>query len=62
MIPDVKNIVKVGDFVLEVYAYRPITPLEARMALGIWKKQTKRKKMPKHGTGKLITTFGFDEG
>ncbi len=62
MVPDVKNIVKVGDFVLEVYAYRPITGEEARMALGMWLKETKRKKAPKHGTGKIVTIFGFDEG
>ena len=62
MLPDVKNIVKVGGFTLEVYAYRPITEMESRLALGMWLKNTKRKKPPKHGSGKIVTIFGFDEG
>ncbi len=61
MIPNVKTTVRVGDFTLGVYAYRTITKAEARLALGMWLKSSKRKKVPKSGTGKVVTIFGFDE-
>lgn len=62
MAPNVKTTVQIGDFTLDVYAYRTITKAEAQLALGRWLKSSKRKKVPKTGSGKVITIFGFDEG
>ena len=53
---------RIGDFTLDIYAYRTITKAEAQLALGMWLKSSKRKKVPKTGSGKVITIFGFDEG
>lgn len=62
MTPNVKTTVRIGDFTLDIYAYRTITKAEAQLALGMWLKSSKRKKVPKTGSGKVITIFGFDEG
>lgn len=61
MTPDVKTTIKIGDFTLVVYAYRTITKAEAQLALGMWLKSAKRKKVPKSGYGEVVTIFGFDE-
>lgn len=60
--PNVKTSVKIGDFTLDIYAYRAVTKTEARLALGMWLKSARRKKVPKSGSGKVITIFGFDDG
>lgn len=60
-IPDVKSTVKIGGFTLYVYAFRPITKTEARLAAGMWLKASKKRKVPKSGSGEVVTIFGFDE-
>lgn len=62
IVPNVKTTVRIGDFTLEVYAYRTIIKAEAQLALGMWLKSSKRKKLPKSGIGKVVTIFGFHEG
>lgn len=59
--PNVKNIVKIGNFRLIVYAYRKITLGEAKLAAKEWLKSRKQRTFPKRGQDVLITIFGYDE-
>ena len=61
-LPNIQNEVRAGDFTLYVYAYRKLTDSELKYSAGLWLKQSRKKRFPKSGSGKLITTFGFDEG
>lgn len=61
LMPTVETPVKIGGFLLRVYAYRKVTKLEAQLAGGQWLKENKRKTYPKHGEGKVLTIFGFED-
>ena len=59
--PDVVTTFKIGDFTLHVYAYRRLSPREGTEMVRQYLIQNKLKKLPKSGSGKLITVIGFDE-
>lgn len=60
MIPNVKNIVIVGNCKFTIYAYKKLNKAEIKLALRQWLRQTNRKTIPKSGNYKIITIFGFD--
>lgn len=59
--PDVVTTFKIGDFTLHVYAYRRLSPREGTEMVRQYLMQNRLKKLPKSGSGKLITVIGFDE-
>lgn len=59
--PGVVTTFKIGDFTLYVYAYRRLSPREGTEMVRQYLMQNKLKKLPKSGSGKLITVIGFDE-
>lgn len=59
--PNVVTPFKVGDFTLYVYAYRRLSPHEGVEMVRQYLMQKKLRKLPKSGSGKLITVIGFDE-
>ncbi len=59
--PSVVSDVKIGNFTLYVYAYRKITPTEAKESARTFLKKSKFKKFPKNGSGKIVTTYGLLE-
>ena len=60
-VPSVKNIVRVGDFTLYVYAFRPLTECELKCSASQWLKETKRRSFPKSGEASVFTIYGFDQ-
>ena len=56
--PNVITQIRVGKFTL--YAYRTLNKAESQLALGMWLSKVNRKKVPKSGSGKVITHFGSD--
>lgn len=59
--PDVVTTFKIGDFTLYIYAYRRLSPREGTEMVRQYLMQNRLKKLPKSGSGKLITVIGFDE-
>lgn len=59
--PSVVTPFKVGGFTLYVYAYRRLSPREGAEMVRQYLMQKKLRKLPKSGSGKLITVIGFDE-
>ena len=57
--PDIVNVVRQGNFTLYVYAYRTLTREELLICAANWLKQCRRKRFPRKGSAKFITTFGF---
>lgn len=60
-VPNVKNIVRAGDFTLYVYAFRPLTEYELKCSASQWLKETKRRSFPKSGEASVFTIYGFDQ-
>lgn len=57
-IPSVKTIVKIGNFTMNVYAYRSLTEAECRLAVSMYKRKKHIKKLPATGSVDFITTIG----
>ena len=60
-VANVKNIVRVGDFILYVYAFRRLTERELKRSAAQWLKESKRRSFPKSGEASMFTIFGFDQ-
>lgn len=58
--PSVVTPVKIGDFILYIYAYRTVNQSEMKLAAKQWLLNFHKKSFPQKGTGKIITTFGLD--
>lgn len=56
--PHVVTRVKIGNFTLDVYAYRHLNSDECRLAVSQYLRQCKLKKPPSNGSGKVFTQFG----
>lgn len=59
--PPVLNVVRQGNFTLQIYAYRKITRNEALYFLGQYLSQNRLKKVPKTGAAEMWVNVGFDE-
>ena len=57
-LPHIVTHVKVGDFTLDVYAYRHLNSDECKLAVSQYLRQCKLKKLPLNGHGKIFTQFG----
>ena len=57
-LPHIVTHVKIGNFILDVYAYRPLNSAECQLAVSQYMRQCKLKKLPSHGSGKVFTQFG----
>lgn len=60
-VPNVKNIVRAGDFTLYVYAFRRLTEGELKQSAARWLHENKRRTFPKTGEASMITVYGFDQ-
>ena len=58
--PNVVNVLKQGEFTLNVVAYRTLNRNEILMAAGEYLKRKKLRTLPKHGTDTIVTTIGHD--
>ena len=59
-LPPVKTAVKIGNFTLDVYAYRRLTKAECRLAVDMYKSQKRIGKLPASGSAICVTQFGYD--
>ena len=60
-IPDVATVCHIGGFTLTIYAFRKVTPDEARITAAKWLNNAHLSSFPKSGSGIAYTNFGFDE-
>lgn len=60
-VPNVKNIMRVGDFTLYVYAFRRLSERELRQSAARWLQENRRRTFPKTGEASMITIYGFDQ-
>lgn len=58
--PSVKTVVKVGNFTLNVYAYRLLTKTESKLALKMYMKKRHLNRLPASGSAEIVTLFGSD--
>lgn len=58
--PNVANVLKQGDFVLTILAYRKLSCNEIVLAAGQYLKTIKRRTLPKRGSATFVTTIGHD--
>lgn len=56
--PSVKTTAKIGNFTLNVFAYRHLTEAECRLAVSMYKSKKHIKKLPASGSADFITIFG----
>ena len=59
--PTVLNIVRSGDFVAKVYAYRKLTRNECWFAVQMYMRQYRLKKLPSKGEALIYTHFGYND-
>lgn len=58
--PEVLTILKQGNFKLNVYAYRRLTPSELILAAGEYMRARKIRSLPKSGEGTVVSMIGFN--
>jgi hypothetical protein len=58
--PTVKSTLKIGDFRLYVFAYRPLTEAELVKQARLMLMKQKRKSFPKSGSWTVQTIIGFE--
>lgn len=59
--PNVVNVLKQGEFTLNIVAYRTLNRNEMLMAAGEYlKREKKLRTLPKHGTDTIVTIIGHD--
>ncbi len=58
--PNIKTSVKIGNCVLDIFAYKKLSEKEIKLTIRQWMKQTRRKKLPNTGHFKIISILGFD--
>lgn len=58
--PSVKTSIKVGNFTLNVFAYRHLTKAECRIVVSKYKADNHIKKLPSSGSVNYFTIIGYN--
>ena len=59
--PHVENIMRSGDFVARIYAYRKLTRNECWFVVQMYMRRYRLKKLPSKGEAKIYTLFGYND-
>lgn len=59
-LPKVITNIRIGEFILHIYAYRRLNLAESKRACKEWLIQNKRKSFPAKGESKIVTIIGHN--